>query len=303
MPNDGLQGRDYASRIGVKASTDLGNGLTGVGVVEYGLVDDEGVTLNQKGQATLRLGYVGLKGAFGEVYYGSQTTLWHKYVRGPYFSDANDSVRLGTTRKDDLTQYYYNGENFSVGVSMRTEGQDGDDIDDYSVGGQYNFGPAKVALAYVKDESGDNTGEMYGARVWYDVTDAFALSAYYHQASKDMDAYGNFSGNVVVTGNDGGRGVTSCTGSNVADQGIYAGYKFGSNMVHGRVALDSCSGDIDGDTYSYKVEYVRFLAKNYRVWASYEALDMDDTRVATSAAGNEFSSTMSETQLGVRYDF
>ncbi|MDK2776325.1 MAG: porin [Pseudomonadota bacterium] len=294
VDEDGANGRDYLSRVGVKASTDLGNGLTGVGQIEYGIRDDNSIDIQQNGQPTLRLALVGLKGSFGEVYYGSQTPLFHKYVRSAYFSDGNDTVRLGTVREDDLTQYYFKGDNYSVAAAIHTEGQDGDDLDSYSFAGEYKAGPVTLQAAYVKDERvGD--GQLMGARAWYKVTDAVTLSAFYHLQDDDFGLYNGSTGNIRLVG--GAPGIPNCAGQERSAQGIYASYQAGNGQIHGRYAVDSCEDD--GDVSSAKVEYIHFLAKNYRLWVSYEALNNDDDRAPVSTSGDD----MSETQLGVRYDF
>jgi len=288
----GLNGRDYLSRIGVKANTDLGSGLTGVGVVEYGIRDSSAIDISQNGQPTLRLAYVGLKGGFGEIYYGSQTPIFHTYVRSAYFSDGSDTVRLGTVRDDDLTQYFYKAENFSVAAAVQTETQDGDDFDSWSLAGDYKAGPFKVQVAYVKDERvGD--GDLMGARVWFDATSAVKLSAFYHLQSEDYGLTNGSTGNVRLQDKTE-AGVNNCAGEERSNAGVYGSFKTGANQIHARYAIDSC--DDAGDVDSIKVEYIRYLAKNYRVWVSYETLDADDSREPASG-------DLSETQLGVRYDF
>ncbi|MDO6806325.1 porin, partial [Wenyingzhuangia sp. 1_MG-2023] len=76
---------DELSRIGIKSSKKLDHGLTAVAQLEY-----EVDHYHQKEGLSLRLGYVGIKGKFGELYHGSQTTVWHKFVRGAYFSNGSD---------------------------------------------------------------------------------------------------------------------------------------------------------------------------------------------------------------------
>lgn len=303
VKNDGANGRDYLSRIGVKASTGLGNGLTGLGQVEYGLRSENSIDISQNGQPTLRLALVGLKGAFGEIYYGSQTPIFHKYVRSAYFSDGNDSVRLGTVREDDVTQYFYKGKDFSVAAGIQTEGQDGDDIDYYTFGGDYKTGPLTLQAAYVKDLRGDKNGELMGVRVWYRVTDALTLSAFRHQQDKTFDYSNGSSGDVqlIDTNNSKLSGIPNCAGEDRSTQGVYAGYRFGANLVHGRYAVDHCADA--GDVTSGKVEYVRYLAKNYQVWVSYEALNNDKDRAPVTTVAGETPDDMSEAQLGVRFDF
>lgn len=290
--DDGVNGRDFLSRIGVKADQTIGNGLKVTGQLEYGI----GADFGQKSAPELRLANVGLKGDFGSVSFGSQTTLWHKFVRGAYFSDGNDSLRQGAIRDDDLIQYYYKQGGLTLGAGLQVEGRDGDDVDQYMLGGEYKAGALKVQAAYSMDNRGDDKGDLLGARVWYKVTDALTLSALTHQASKDYDLYGgNSAGNVKTASLK--NPVGGCE-EDRSTNAAYAQYKFGSNMIHTRYAVNSC--DQSGDASSVKVEYVRFVSKKFRTWVSYEDISLDDKRVAANAAAED---SISAIQLGTRFDF
>lgn len=296
--DDGANGRDYLSRIGLKATTQITESLKGVGVVEYGTRDDNLVDFNQNGDPTLRLHYVGLEGAFGKIYYGSQTLLWHKFVRGAYFSDGNDTLRMVTIRDDDLLQYYYSVGGFTFGASAQFERQDGDSVDQIQFGGEYKAGGLKLQAAYAKDNQGDNTGGTLGLRAWY-TAGPFTVSAFHHASDDDFDKYGgNGTGNVRLRDasiNGNVNGVTSCGGEDRTTNGIYGRVKFGSNQVHARYAVNDC--DVSGDVSSAKVEYIRFLNKKFRLWTAFETLDSDDTRLPSTGED------MSEIQLGARLDF
>lgn len=296
--DDGANGRDFLSRIGLKASTQIDDNLKAVGVVEYGTRDDNLVDFNQNGDPTLRLHYVGLEGNFGKIYYGSQTLLWHKFVRGAYFSDGNDSLRMMTIRDDDLLQYYYKNGGLTVGAAAQFERQDGDSVDQYQVGAEYKAGDLKLQAAYAKDNQGDNTGGTLGIRAWYTLGN-LTLSAFHHASDEDFDIYGgNVTGNVRLRNasvNGNLNGVTSCAGEDRTTNGIYGRYKSGKNQFHARYATNEC--DLKGDVDSVKVEYIRFYNKKFRLWASYETLDSDATRLPSTGED------MSEFQLGARLDF
>lgn len=295
--DDGLNGRDFLSRVGIKASQQLTDTLQVTGQLEYGI----GADFGQKSQPELRLANVGVKGNFGAVYYGSQTTLWHKLVRGAYFSDGNDSLRQGAIRGDDLIQYYYQQGGLLLAAGLQAEGRDGDDIDQYMAGAEYQLGALKLQAAYSKDNRGDNKGDLLGARIWYKINDAFTLSALSHQASKDYDLYsGNSSGDVKT---DSVKAVSSCSAEKRATHALYAQYRFGANMLHSRYAINQC--DDAGDADSVKVEYVRFISKKFRTWLSYEYITLDDERLETAVAGSAKASedNVSAIQLGARFDF
>lgn len=297
--DDALNGRDYLSRIGAKASVELGNGLTGLAVVEYGLRGDDNVNFSQNNKPGLRQVLIGVQGDFGKVTYGSQTILWHKFVRGAYFADGLDSLRQGAIRDDDFLQWEKTSGNWKFGAALQTEKQDGDSFDQYQGAIEYKTGPMKLQAAIATDKQGENTGNLYGVRGWYNVSDQITLSAFHHQADADFDIYGgNSSGNVALkstaSGNDVG-GVTGCKTEERSTTGIYGKWKQGKNQVHARYAVNAC--DISGDVSSIKVEYIRHYSKNFKLWTSFEQLDSDESRLPSTGED------MSEFQLGARFDF
>jgi predicted porin len=228
--NEGdIDSQDELSRFGLKGSTKLENGMTAVGQFEYG------VDFTQGAAPKLRLGFVGLKGEFGEIYHGSQTTLWHKFVRGAYFSDGKDSLRMYTIRDDGLTQYYYKQGGFKLGLGIQTEDKDGNNIDTVQVGGEYKSGGFKGQFALVKDKNTDpsdkadkNEGQVLGVRLWY-TAGPVTVSAFTHRASDDFD---------YKTG-------SLCVGEKTTTDGIYGAYKTGAHKIHARYAVNEC--DVKGE--------------------------------------------------------
>ncbi len=297
--DDAVNGRDFLSRIGVNAEVQLSDGLTGVGKVEYGLRGDDGVNFNQNQKPGLRQIYVGLKGNFGTVTYGSQTIIWHQYVRSAYFSDGLDSLRQGAIRDDDMLQWQKSYNNWKFAAAIQTEKQDGDSIDQYQVATQYKNKSLKLQAALAADQQGENTGNLYGFRAWYDISKSLTVSAFYHLAEEDFDLYkGNSSGNVrLVSAEESGKvgGVTSCVDEDRSTVGLYGKWRQGNNQIHARYAVNSCK--IKGDVNSIKVEYIRYFSKKFRMWASVEQLDNDATRLPSTGED------MSAVQLGVRFDF
>lgn len=297
--DDAANGRDFLSRVGAKASMNLGNGLTGLALIEYGMRGDDGVNFVQNQKAGLRQITVGVKGDFGKVTFGSQTLLWHKFVRGAYFSDGLDSLRQGAIRDDDLLQWEKVSGNWKFGAGIQMEKQDGDSFDQYQFATQYAAGDVKLQAALSTDQRGDNTGNLYGVRGWYKVNNNVTLSAFHHLAEADYDLYGgNSSGNVrLVSATEHGKvgGATSCNGEERSTTGIYGQWKSGANKIHARYVLNSC--DIKGDIDSIKVEYVRSMSKSFKLWASFEQFDNDTLRLPVTGE------SMSEFQLGARVDF
>jgi len=297
--DDAANGRDFLSRVGVKASMNLGNGLIGIAQLEYGMRGDDGVNFVQNQKAGLRQILVGVTGDFGRVTYGSQTLIWHKFVRGAYFADALDSLRQGAIRDDDLLQWEKTSGNWKFGAGLQMEKQDGDSFDQYQFAAQYTLGDLKLQGAVSSDQRGQQTGNLYGVRAWYKINDQVTVSGFHHLAEQDYDLYGgNSSGNVrLVSASDHGKvgGATSCAGEERSTTGIYAKWHAGANQIHGRYAVNAC--DIKGDINSIKVEYVRSMSKSFKLWASFEQLDNDVSRLPSTGKN------MSEFQLGARVDF
>jgi hypothetical protein len=198
-----------------------------------------------------------------------------------------------------MLQWQKSYDNWKFGAAVQTEKQDGDSIDQYQVAAQYHYQSFKLQAALAADQQGENTGNLYGIRAWYDISKMFTVSAFYHLAEKEFDLYkGNSSGNVrIVSAKDTSNlgGVTACADEERSTAGLYGKWRQDNNQIHARYAVNSC--EIQGDVSSIKVEYIHYLSNKFRLWASFEQLDSDTTRLP--ATGED----MSEVQLGVRFDF
>ncbi|MGH1484893.1 MAG: porin [Cellvibrionaceae bacterium] len=277
---DSLDIEDRLSRIGVKGSSKLNNGLTIFGQIEYGL--SAGGEFTQGEDLGLRLATVGFKGDFGKVSIGSQTPLWHKMVRGAYFSDGNDSLRHGTIRDDDLVQYMGKNGGFSYGAEVSFEAEDDEDINHYTAGASYGNKKFKLQAAVLKDNLGDNTGTLTGIRAWA-YLGPVTLSAFHHNSPDDFDLYG-------VGGGYASASTGACAGEDRDTTGIYGRYKTGSNQFHARFATLDC--DSDSAEESIKLEYVKFLSKKTRIWLAYEEISSEGTVAEPTIA-----------EIGLRHDF
>ena len=256
---DGVEGKDALSRIGLKASQKVSDDLRAFGGVELRVNADE-----TNSTPNLRLGYAGLKTNYGQVSFGSQTQVWHKFVRGSKFSDGSDSLRLGTIRDKDSLQYFHKLGKVKVGLSQSFENGGNEHT---QIGAAIPFPKGKLGIAYTKDEEGGLLGLR--PEVTFGKTSASLL---YYRADSDFSAHG---ANLC---NDGGDTTSA---------GIYGKQKFGKGMfVHARYMELDCDTDAK-DKNSTKVEFVKQFNKKMRMWVSHENAD-------------NFND---ETQLGVRYDF
>lgn len=90
---------DAGSRIGVRGTEDLGNGLRAVFVIENGANVDTGTANGQSGAANSSTGtfatrdsYGGLEGSWGRVSFGRQSIYW---VNGPIDQTAANYINSG----------------------------------------------------------------------------------------------------------------------------------------------------------------------------------------------------------------
>ena len=300
-PDDAINGRDFLSRIGVKAENVIGKDIIGIVVLEYGIRNDNFVDVDQNDGLGRRLTYVGMRTPLGDIYYGSQNLIVHSFVRSSYFSDFNDTLRQATIRDDDLLQYFYTSKNWKLAAGAQFKGQDGDSVDQLQLGGEYAYGRSKYQIAYVKDNQGENKGDFIGVKFWWDITKKITFSSYYHFATHDFDIYaGATTGNVRLRdGETEGNvnGTRTCPSEERTSTGLYGRYRLGNHTIHGRLANDSC--DETGDIDSVKIEYAYQVYKNFRTWIAAETLNNDNDRAPLSSSGD----SMSVLQAGVRYDF
>lgn len=297
--SDGANGRDYLSRVGINASTEVAPGLIAIGRVEYGIRDENKVDFKQNGQPTLREMWIGLKSDYGTIKFGSQTNIWHSYVRSTYFSSAVDSFRQGAIRDDDLLQYFHKVGPIDFALGLQMEAQDGDVIDQYQAAIAYTSKVVKLQAAYSKDNRGENTGSLIGVRAWWYINDQLTLSGFSHYADHEYDLYaGGSFGNVFVLDGDRKIGAAkSCSAEKRSSNGVYLGYKVKQHKVGVRYDIDSC--DVMGDATSVKMEYLYTFSPSFRTWVAYEVIDADTSRKPAEIGEGNFS----EIQLGVRYDF
>jgi len=264
---DSISGEDALSRFGIKASQKISSDLSAFGGIELRIRAD-----NTNSENELRLGYAGLKGGFGKISFGSQTQVWHKFVRGAKFSDGVDTLRLGTIRDQDSLQYFGKFGKVKVGLSRSFEGTPAEGVknEHTQIGAAIPFPSGKIGIAYTKDSNGG----LLGLRPEVKFGGTF-LSLLYYSADADFTAHG---ANLCKDGGD-----TTATG-------LYAKQKLGAGFtIHARYMERDCD-DASKNADSTKVELIKQLNKKTRLWLAHE----------TGEGGNVKDS---ETQLGIRFDF
>ncbi len=120
----GLSVESHSSRIGLKGSNALDNGLTATHKLEFG------VDVSDGGGLSSRDTWVGLKGGFGEVRVGRQTTPYSVIDDAVAYPQRNDHGLHTFTRANNAIAYIN------------------------------KFGPIGVAAAYVPDGEAENPGVL-----------------------------------------------------------------------------------------------------------------------------------------------
>ncbi|MEW8624545.1 MAG: porin [Candidatus Thiodiazotropha sp.] len=179
--DDEVQINNRVSRLGVKGSEDLGNGLTGVYKIEYGVnisTNPGGQEFSGSGALGARNAFVGLAGGFGTVVLGRHDTPL-KISTGSldYFGDTAVDNNLGYTedlldlRADGTLAYIspaVGGLTAAIALvpgenTTEVEGEEADGIADaYSLALMYsNFGIfASIAYESASVETTVHPGEL-----------------------------------------------------------------------------------------------------------------------------------------------
>ncbi len=170
---DDIEINDYTSRLGVKGSEDLGNGLTAVYKIEYGVhisTNPGGNEFSGDGSLSARNAFVGLAGGFGTFVIGRHDTPLKLTTQSlDYFADTavdnnkNYTEQLVDRRADGTIAYItpsLGGLTLAAAL-VPGENSEADGIADaYSLAGMYSNGGIYAALGY---EAADGNIDAIGA--------------------------------------------------------------------------------------------------------------------------------------------
>jgi predicted porin len=159
-----VQVASHASRVGVKASTDMGNGMAGFVKAEYEVNMANGTGLCKKNRTNI----AGIKGNFGKIYVGT-VDMPRKVATGKAdmfsdtYGDFNAIIDPDTRQTDGV---FYENKFGDVGLAIAyapnygatTNAATGASVD-------FKVGPVTVAIAYENDDA--DAKATTGARVSY----------------------------------------------------------------------------------------------------------------------------------------
>ncbi len=269
------------SRIGVKGSEDLGNGMKVGYLMEWAVDMDGDLSSVGGGDLTMRNRAITLSGDWGTVLAGNWDTPMKsvRYKAELFDSRVGDTGNLiggyTTTSARTANTIAYSTPNmngFSSTIAyvmdVRKAVVDDTDGDAISMNGIYNNGPLVVALGYENISDDAFGANKENQRAW-------RLAGSY--------AFGDFK--VVGSFTD----VSDANGLDNIDYDIWtlgAAYKMGNNTILFQYGDRDDSGnnaDDGADQWAIGLEHT--LSKRTMVFVDYSALDNDDNSVSRSWSG------------------
>jgi len=277
------------SRWGIKASEDLGNGLSAIAALEWKLD-----AANDEAESN-RLQKVGLKGKFGTIELGRDHNAYK--TTGGVAWDPYAATFLQARRAGGMTGTTFGHNGFRNNLLMYTTpkgspiyvkaqyvvddstcpggnadnacaaGRDGE----YHIGVKWSGGPLEIMAAANHDEVKDEDNVKVGARY---KTGGFTGFVQY----EDVDNGGPIraNGNSIIS--NVGKGSYLLVG---------LGYKFGNNLVAGNFGtFDSDSGNTDVDYFA--IGLTHFFSKKTRGYVGYSSIDTDSNDASMFGAGLRF---------------
>lgn len=310
------------SRLGVRGSEDLGNGLSAIYQYEFGVDMTEGSNFESN-----RPKLVGLKGGFGTVSVGTQ---WTPYYNVTGITDIFNSSRtfggfpfarledvgnfiqpsyLGLFRLDNSLIYQTpNWSGFSGEAMLVMNGKTGssrvpdleNSVDLWNINVKYANGPLFLGLTYLKFEGQEQAFSVGD-------TDQWALGAGYEAgpfAVGFMYEDGKISNASFRKEIDPITGDVVQVGPRDRVQNYYGtlSYAFGENIIRAAYGyVDAKDGS--GETVNnYALGYQYNFSKRTRLWVEYIGWNGDDFEIEKPSSIS-FSGTADTVSVGVRHDF
>lgn len=285
--------QNHSSRIGVKGSEDLGEGLKAIYQWEAEIETAEGGS-TYDGGFKQRLGFVGLSGGWGTAAIGRQ---WTPYYNSVHKTDiwqlsGMDDWYLGETREGNIITYAspdFSGFSGKLATITTDESQgdiDGgeDGVDWWNASLDYQNGPLSIGTSYMKYR-GDDDYYQAGIGAKYVFNDMFGVIAQYEK----MDS-------TSIDGVD----------LDMSSYAIQGEYYFGNNTLRAMYGSVKDSDDIDKDFSTWALGLEHSFSKRTRVYAEYQDTEHDkDTPTGWADWYNSGQPDEEQKKFGVgiRHDF
>ena len=266
-----MESRNDFGAIGVKGSEDLGNGLTAMFQLEYGTNPSEAGTFGGRDQ------WVGLKGDFGTVRFGSISTNYKESgsALDPFWRtslDSRDAVRLsqlhsgngdnGQGRATNTVRYdspSFNGAKVVANYTL-DNGSGVEDNDAFGFGVHYNAGPIFASVDYITNDNGgkDDAWKLGGK---YTLGDAAFYGSYERGGLLFADLNAGTAGLGDGSANLSHLAASSSLGGTMA----YVAYGRGDRKL----------GAGDDEHRSWTLAVNHSFSKRTSVYGGFERLDRD----------------------------
>jgi len=266
--------QDRSSRFGIKASGKISDGLTAFGKYEFRVISDR-ASLSAAAGNGQRLSYVGLKGGFGEISLGTRWSPFYlstiSYVDGTNAFGGTWSSCAGNAECTDFRNtntINYKNKFGAAAVALQVQvngdgGDDGNDVDEVSLGVDFKLGGATIGLGYLDTADVSNAFAIHGRTKFGKVSVAATYSTKdYDDATPDQDGFI-----------------------------VQAGYGFGGGKSV-TLSYGITDSDSDVDPSEFALEYTHNMGAGLKWFAGFEIQDGDGGNPDRDSFG-----------AGFRYDF
>lgn len=309
----GMKTTDRDSRLGVKGSADLGNGLKGVYKMEFGVKVADSFSGLSGRNATL-----GLKGNFGTVFIGRDDLPFKKSQPKDLFGDATYAdigktamsgglgVKAGEVRSNNVLGYIspeFNGFKLMVtGVSNLAVDDESTIDENESLTKDSLTNAVSAALSYGSKKKG-----FYGALAmnsWSsDTKEGNGETFTETRLSAQYAIDGLIATGIYQTFDDGASTDGPKEGSNIQ---VGVGYKMGNFMPKAKYSMVDykASNKDDGSAYAIGLDYK--LAKATTLYAEYTFSDKDLGANVTGGADKDdpkVNKDLTDFAVGVKHKF
>jgi len=242
-----------ASRFGIKASEDLGNGMSAFVKYEFGAD-----TIDGNNGLTARDAFMGLKGDFGTLTVGRMAAPTKAVLYGTgnvQLADANAGFDFASNYASKGTRVNnavaYGTKVGGVNLTLATVGDDnGDNFADQAIGLSTDVGSVHVGFAHINDD-GDENLTIAGAKM---SMDALTLGVVYEDAEDYSDTLG-----------------------------ASASYKMGSNVASVSVSSREYDNGNDLDVTTFGLEHK--FSKKTSAYLSYASVEDDKDDGSMTSVG------------------
>ncbi len=267
------------TRIGVKGSDDLGNGLRAIFQAEWAFDSASGGST--AGGLKNRLAYAGLNGGWGKAAIGRQWTPYYGSANKTdiFNNDAYNAYYFGLFRTGNSVLYEtpnFSGFTASLMAILDGANEAKSGVDAWNISGDYENGPASIGISYVKSyEAGDKD-------------DSHLLGA---------SGSWNFGMAKLIAQYENGEKVFSGTDADDLESWAIAGeFYLGNNTLRG-IYGNAEIGKVDGTTWALSWQYN--FSKRTRTYVEYgepSGVGRNSDGTYTVLDGDVFT-------LGFRHDF